>query len=146
MKFLSSKFHLSSFFWQDLRNEVEKLRNEVNEREKALENRDESLLSASSRNLPRRDPAMRRAAESAGRMDLFQVPSLFCLLYLNLLTWRRFFFFLTLLQERLFNNKAGKNAYSLRSLCHLDLSHQKGKSGETEAHRREGTYFGSCDQ
>ncbi|XP_070452320.1 CDK5 regulatory subunit-associated protein 2 isoform X1 [Equus przewalskii] len=56
----------------DLRNEVEKLRNEVNEREKALENHDESLLSASSHNLPRRDPAMRRAAESAGRTDLFQ--------------------------------------------------------------------------
>lgn len=71
-------------FWQDLRNEVEKLCNEVNEREKAVENHYKNLLSESNKKLHSQEQVISHLTESTIQKDkdfLPQVSKLFSFVF-----------------------------------------------------------------
>lgn len=82
--FCQVNFNFFFFFWQDLRNEVEKLRNEVNEREKAVENHYKSLLNESNKKLHSQEQVISRLTESTNQKDkdlLPQVSKLFSFVF-----------------------------------------------------------------
>lgn len=111
---VNSNFFFS--FWQDLRNEVEKLRNEVNEREKAVENHYKSLLSESNKKLHSQEQVISRLTESTNQKDkdlLPQVSELFSFVF----RFRLGIGFFKLLHEHLYKNTLGKNDFSLH--CYI---------------------------